>query len=87
MIIPCIYLTYGGLYAITPTQSVRMLGKVAGSKLFWLIFGGFSLAAFIQFTIQYILLSSLGNDGYYYCIGSFGLLQIIGLLVSITSKF
>lgn len=27
LIIPCIYLSYGGLYAITPTQSVRILGK------------------------------------------------------------
>jgi len=87
IVIPCIYLCYGGLYAITPTQSVRMLGSVVGAKLFWLIFGGFSISAILQFTLQYILLNSFGNDGYYYCIGTFGFLQLIGLAISLTSKF
>lgn len=34
IIIPGIYLSYGGLYAILPTQSIRVLGPVVGSKLF-----------------------------------------------------
>lgn len=73
-IIPCIYLSYGGLYALLPTQAVRVLGPVVGSRLFWLLFSGFSIAAVIQFTLQYFILTALGKDGYIYCIGTFFLL-------------
>lgn len=87
LIIPGIYLSYGGLYAILPTQSVRVLGPVIGSKLFWLLFGGFTLAAIIQFTLQYFLLTYLGSDGYYYCLGTFFVLQIIGLIIGIAIHY
>lgn len=59
IIIPLTYLSYGGLYAITPTQSVRLLGKEFGSKLFWLIFAGFSISAIIQYTLQYFILGTI----------------------------
>ena len=71
-IIPIIYSTYGGLYALLPTQAVRVLGPIAGAKLFWLMFSGFSIAALIQFTIQFIFLTpAMGSNGYIYCIGIF----------------
>ena len=68
---PGIYLSYGGLYALLPTQAVRVLGPIVGSKLFWMVFSGFSFAAVIQFVVQYSFLTSLGSDGYYYCLGTF----------------
>lgn len=83
IIIPGIYLSYGGLYAILPTQSIRVLGPVVGSKLFWLVFMGFTIAATIQFTVQYFFLTYLGSDGYYYCLGTFFVLEIIGLVISL----
>lgn len=83
IIIPCIYLSYGGVYALLPTQSVRVLGPVIGSRLFWLVFSGLSLAAAIQFVVQYGFLTALEHDGYYYCIGTFFLLEIIGLAITL----
>lgn len=87
ILIPFIYVTYGGLYAITPTQCVRLLGHEVGSKLFWLIFGGFSISAIIQFVVQYFFLTYLGKDGYYWCFGTFFVLLLIGLTISLTARF
>lgn len=71
-IIPLTYLAYGGLYALLPTQTVRMLGPVVGGKLFWVMFSGFSGAAVVQFVIQYIFLTpERGLDGYFICLGIF----------------
>lgn len=83
IIVPCIYLSYGGLYALLPTQSVRVLGPVVGSKLFWLLFSGFSAAAVLQFVIQFFILNYVKEHGYYYCLGVFFLLEIVGLIISI----
>lgn len=87
IIIPLIYVTYGGLYAITPTQCVRLLGHEVGSKLFWLIFGGFSISAVIQFIVQFFFLTYLGHDGYYWCLGTFFVLLLAGLVVSLFAHF
>jgi hypothetical protein len=86
-IVPITYLAYGGLYALLPTQSVRILGSFIGAKLFWLIFSGFAIAAVIQFIIQYFILTYFGNDGYIYCIGIFLILLLIGLVIGIFIKF
>jgi hypothetical protein len=86
-IVPITYLAYGGLYALLPTQSVRILGSFLGAKLFWVTFSGFASAAVIQFIIQYFILTHLDNDGYIYCIGIFLILLLIGLAIGVFITF
>ncbi len=43
------YGTYGGLYSIYPTQTVRMLGRHLGPKLYYITFLGFAFGALMQF--------------------------------------
>lgn len=86
-IISLIYLAYGGLYALLPTQSVRLLGPVIANKLFWVMFSGFSGAAVVQFTVQYIFLTTQrGLDGYYICLGIFFGLEVVGFFIGLFLK-
>jgi len=43
------YGCYGGLYAIYPTQTIKILGKRIGSKLYSFTFLGFSTGSIIQY--------------------------------------
>jgi MFS family permease len=43
------YGAYGGLYSVYPTQTVRMLGRHLGPKLYYITFFGFSFGAILQF--------------------------------------
>jgi MFS family permease len=43
------YGTYGGLYSIYPTQTVKMLGRQLGPKLYYITFFGFSTGAVLQY--------------------------------------
>lgn len=43
------YGCYGGLYSIYPTQTVRMLGRQLGPKLYYITFFGFSFGAILQY--------------------------------------
>lgn len=43
MIIVFCYSCYGGNYSIYPPQTVKMLGKVLGNKIYFVTFSGFSI--------------------------------------------
>jgi MFS family permease len=81
------YGVYGSLYSIFPTQSVRMLGKAIGSKMYYITFGGFSLGSLVQFVFHRVLVEKYGEDGYTYCFIIFGCLMVVGLILSVTIKF
>lgn len=44
-----VYGAYGGLYSIYPTQTVRMLGRQLGPKLYYITFLGFSSGGILQY--------------------------------------
>ena len=41
-----IYFCYGGNYSIYPTHTVRVFGQKIGSKVYYLVFTGFSIGTF-----------------------------------------
>ncbi len=43
------YGCYGGLYTIFPTQTVRILGRQIGPKMYYFTFIGFSCGSIIQY--------------------------------------
>lgn len=88
IIVPFVYLAYGGLYAILPTQAVRVLGPVVGSKIFWMVFSGFTFAAIIQFITQFFTLNYISPDqNYYFCLGIFLFFNIVGLIIGLLVKY
>jgi hypothetical protein len=50
-----VYGFYGGLYSIFPTQTIRMLGKKIGSKMYYITFVGFSAGVLLQYLAHKIL--------------------------------
>ena len=81
------YGCYGSLFSIFPTQTVRILGKVIGPKMYYITFGGFSLGSIMQYLFHKFLVSSYGEDGYTYCFIIFGIFQLISLTLVILVKF
>lgn len=71
--------TYGGLYSVYPTQTVRMLGRQLGPKLYYITFTGFSFGAILQFIAHKLLVEEYKLDGYTYCFAIFGALLILSL--------
>lgn len=59
ILVVLVYLSYGGMYALMPTQSVKILGEEMGTKMYWVVFSGFSIATIFQFTIRFILIDIL----------------------------
>ena len=77
------YCAYGGTFGIFPTQTVRIFGDKLGGNIYWIIFSGFSTAAVIQFVVHYVFATVMKPDeGFYYCIGIFVVLEIVGLIIS-----
>lgn len=87
LLVLLVYMSYGGMYALMPTQSVRLLGEKQGTQIYWAVFGGFSFAAILQFSLRYIFLNIFGNDGYTYCIIIFGILSVCGLVLNQLVKY
>lgn len=81
------YCCYGGNFGIYPTQTVRILGKKVGGECYWIIFTGFGIGSLLQFLIHFIFVNQLGNDGFKYCFIFFGVLLIIGSVMSIFVEF
>lgn len=46
---------YGSLYSIFPTQTVRILGREIGPKVYYIVFLGFSFGALIQYIFHKFL--------------------------------
>jgi MFS family permease len=49
------YGCYGSLYSIFPTQTVRILGRQIGPKVYYLTFIGFSFGGIIQYVFHKFL--------------------------------
>ena len=49
--IQIVLLCYGGLYAIMPAYSTKVFGRSYGTRLYGVIFQGFSLSSWVQFGI------------------------------------
>ena len=54
------FFTYGGNYGIFPTQTVRILGKDIGSRVYPYVFSGFVISGIIEFFLHYFLVGELG---------------------------
>jgi MFS family permease len=78
-----VYGAYGGLYSIYPTQTVRMLGRQLGPKLYYITFLGFSAGGVLQYFAHKFLVEQFHDDGYTYCFIIFGafLLVALGLIL------
>jgi MFS family permease len=50
------YFVYGGLFSIYPTQTVRILGKVLGPRLYYMTFMGFSIGVVIQYLAHILVI-------------------------------
>jgi MFS family permease len=74
-----VYGAYGGLYSIYPTQTVRMLGRQLGPKLYYITFLGFSSGAILQYIAHKFLVEKYHDDGYTYCFIIFGALLFVAL--------
>jgi MFS family permease len=81
------YFCYGGLYSVFPTQTVRMLGRVVGPKLYYLTFVGFSLGVIIQYVSHKFLVEAYGTNGYLYCFILYGALLVVAFGVVLTTEF
>ena len=75
------YGAYGGLYSVYPTQTVRMLGRNLGPKLYYITFLGFSFGAILQFIAHKYLVEQYKIDGYTYCFIIFGAMQLMALIL------
>lgn len=73
------YGTYGGLYSIYPTQTVRMLGRQLGPKLYYITFFGFASGGILQYLAHKFLVEEFKEDGYNYCFIIFGALLFVAL--------
>ena len=81
------YGCYGSLFSIFPTQTVRILGKHIGPKMYYITFMGFSIGSVLQYVIHRFLVQGYGKEGYTYCFIIFGVLQVISLTLIIAVKF
>lgn len=81
------YGCYGSLYSIFPTQTVRILGKSIGSKMYYITFLGFSFGAIVQYAFHRILVEKYQADGYTYCFIIFGALVVVGFVLLLTIDF
>lgn len=81
------YGCYGSLYSIFPTQTVRILGKIIGSKMYYITFFGFSFGAIIQYLFHRFLVGNYGEDGYKYCFIIFGSLLCVGFILLLFIDF
>jgi MFS family permease len=78
------YGTYGGLYSIYPTQTVRMLGRQLGPKLYYITFFGFAFGAILQYAAHKFLVEEFKQEGYTYCFIIFGAFLIASLVLTFT---
>ncbi len=74
-----VYGAYGGLYSVYPTQTVRMVGRQLGPKLYYITFIGFSSGALLQYFAHKFLVEVFHDDGYTYCFVIFGLFLLVAL--------
>lgn len=81
------YGCYGSLYSIFPTQTVRILGKRIGPKMYYITFFGFSFGALMQYLFHTTLVKHYQEDGYKYCFIIFGCLLVIALILILTVDF
>lgn len=75
------YGCYGGLYSVFPTQTIRMLGRQLGPKLYYLTFLGFSIGGIIQYIFHKYLVETYKEDGYIYCFIIFGVFLFVALAI------
>lgn len=78
-----VYGAYGGLYSIYPTQTVRMLGRQLGPRLYYITFLGFSSGAILQYLAHKFLVEKFHDDGYVYCFIIFGVFLLVSLFLII----
>lgn len=76
-----VYGAYGGLYSIYPTQTVRMLGRQLGPKLYYIAFIGFSSGAVLQYIAHKFLVEIFHEDGYLYCFAIFGAFLLVAVVL------
>lgn len=78
---------YGGLYSIYPTQTVKILGRKIGPKIYYLTFTGFSFGAILQYIAHKYLVDYYHYDGYTYCFIIFGALLVLSAVLILTIEF
>lgn len=81
------YCCYGGNFGIYPTQTMRILGAENGGKFYWITFTGFGIGAVLQFLIHYLFVNIMGKEGFKYCFIFFGVLLLMGSVLSVKINF
>ena len=54
------YGLYGSLFSIFPTQTIRILGKVVGAKMYYITFSGFTVGIILEFLFHLFLVDNYG---------------------------
>jgi len=59
----CVYLTYGGWFAVLPAVVSKMFGNRVGTSVYGLTFIGFTIAGWTQFFLVRSIQQIIGWDG------------------------
>ena len=55
---------YGSFFTILPTQTIRVLGKVIGAKMYYIVFSGNCIGIITQYVFHTFLVKNFGESGY-----------------------
>lgn len=87
ILIPVTQGFYGGIFSIYPPQTIRILGRKLGAKLYYITFSGFGFGAIIQYTFHKLLVEKYGERGYLYCFIAFFLMLVASMTLAQLIKF
>ena len=87
ILVPITYGFFGGTFSIYPPQTIKILGKKMGTKLYYMTFAGYSIGAIIQYIFHKYLVENYGKNGYLYCFMAFGVLILASMTLLQLVKF
>lgn len=90
-----IYFCYGGNYAVYPTHTVRLFGHELGSKIYYLVFTGFTFGTYnfnigclIQWIARLLLVPENNKfEGFKLCFYIFAGFNLISVILSYFIKY
>jgi hypothetical protein len=56
---------------------MRIYGDIDGSRIYSVVFIGFSLSSIIQFMFHFLIVKNVGDIGFVYCFMIFGVLMLV----------
>lgn len=58
-----------------------------GTKIYPYVFWAFTIGQILQFFLHYFLVVELGKEGFTYCFIIFAVIQIVGVILSISVNY